>query len=564
MAVNEIDRAIGAVESNNNPAAQNPASSAAGMFQFTQGTFDGVKKNNPDLPQVTFDEFKKDPEIQSSYQVALRQEHENNLNKSGIPVTPTNQYILHWAGGPSGVPLLRANDNDPLGQFIEKNKLDKNRLSPDMTVGEFKANVNSKMTRALKQQGIDPTALGAAEGYTVQGSGGSLDKMYKEQLAGQQTAQTYEQTLRQKIMGEKLNKYTEDIAGIQPGSPEFNKITADALYSGSKKEFGPQWTQAIVFAALGLKDKAATMITGGIEKEPIQQTVLVDGNPIQVLKHGNERGDLWYTDPVSGRRLSDMVAGKIIATSPETSVERMQTLEKIKTGVPVAGSPLSAPESAALQELSQNVKSRSSTLPTQLSNLNNISSRTNELGKYINTIANDKNNRAFVKLIDAVRNGAIDEGAVQNAMIALNIPTHSQGPFRQYINDLTIANQENDKNRKMSAPGAYSAGPVDLTAGTAGVRQWMIRQDRDLQMQKAYTDFLSQGMMENKSSEKINKEWESSRMYQALENQSKLRSEKMTLQPGGKHSLKNGDPVAVTSNGRVVIRTWNDKTGKAE
>lgn len=83
-------------------------------------------------------------------------------------------------------------------------------------------------------------------------------------------------------------------------------------------------------------------------------------------------------------------------------------------------------------------------------------------------------------------------------------------------------------------------------------------------MQKAYTDFLSQGMMENKSSEKINKEWESSRMYQALENQSKLRSEKMTLQPGGKHSLKNGDPVAVTSNGRVVIRTWNDKTGKAE
>lgn len=564
MAVNEIDRAIGAVESNNNPAAQNPASSASGMFQFTQGTFDGVKKNNPDLPQVTFDEFKKDPEIQSSYQVALRQEHENNLNKSGIPVTPTNQYILHWAGGPSGVPLLRANDNDPLGQFIEKNKLDKNKLSPNMTVGEFKANVNSKMTRALKQQGIDPTALGAAEGYTVQGSGGSLDKMYKDQLTNQQTAQTYEQTLRQKIMGEKLNKYTEDIAGIQPGSPEFNKITADALYSGSKKEFGPQWTQAIVFAALGLKDKAATMITGGLDKEPIQQEIMVNGNPMQVLKHSNERGDLWYTDPVTGRRLSDQVAGQIISTSPETGVTRQQTLKRIEAGMPVAGSPLSAPESAALQELSQNVKSRSSTLPTQLSNLNNISSRTNELGKYINTIANDKNNRAFVKLIDAVRNGTIDEGAVQNAMIALNIPTHSQGPFRQYINDLTIANQENDKNRKMSAPGAYSAGPVDLTAGTAGVRQWMIRQDRDLQMQKAYTDFLYQGMMENKSSEKINKEWESSRMYQALENQSKLRSEKMTLQPGGKHSLKNGDPVAVTSNGRVVIRTWNDKTGKAE
>lgn len=564
MAVSEIDRAIGTVESGNNPAAQNPASSASGMYQFTQGTFDGVRKNNPDLPQVTFDEFKKNPEIQNSYQVALRQEHETNLNKNGIPVTPTNQYILHWAGGPSGVPLLRANDDDPLGQFIEKNKLDKNKLSPNMTVGEFKANVNSKMTRALEKQGIDPTTLGSSEGYTVQGSGGSLDKMYKEQLSNQQTAATYEQTLRQKIMGDKLNKYTEAISGVSPGSPEFNKITADALYNGAKKEFGPQWTQAIVFAALGLKDKAATMITGGVEKEPIQQTVVVDGNPIQVLKHGNERGDLWYTDPTTGRRLSDMVAGKIISSSPETSIERQQTLRRIEAGVPIAGSPLSAPESAAMQELSQNVKTRSGTLPTQQSNLQNISGRTQELGQYINTIANDKNNRAFVKLIDAVRNGTMDEGAIQNAMIALNMPTHAQGPFKQYINDLIIANQENDKNRKSSAPGAYSAGTVDLTAGTAGVRQWMIRQDRDLQMQRAYTDFLQQGMMENKPVEKINREWESSRMYKALENQSKLRSEKMTIQPGGKHSLKNGDPIAVTKNGRVEIRTWNEKTGKAE
>ena len=59
MSINNIDEAIGNIESDNNPEAKNPYSSASGRFQMTRPTFDGLKKNYPELPQVTFDEFQK-------------------------------------------------------------------------------------------------------------------------------------------------------------------------------------------------------------------------------------------------------------------------------------------------------------------------------------------------------------------------------------------------------------------------------------------------------------------------------------------------------------------------
>ena len=57
IAQDPVNRAIATLESNGNYKAKNPLSSASGKYEFTQSNFEGVKKNNPDLPNLSFDEF---------------------------------------------------------------------------------------------------------------------------------------------------------------------------------------------------------------------------------------------------------------------------------------------------------------------------------------------------------------------------------------------------------------------------------------------------------------------------------------------------------------------------
>jgi hypothetical protein len=69
MAFNEqqvmndpVNVGIAGLESGGDYSAKNPESTASGKYQFIEDTFLGVQKNNPDLPKVNFEQFKKDPQ----------------------------------------------------------------------------------------------------------------------------------------------------------------------------------------------------------------------------------------------------------------------------------------------------------------------------------------------------------------------------------------------------------------------------------------------------------------------------------------------------------------------
>jgi hypothetical protein len=144
-----VNVGIGNIESTGSYGAKNPNSTASGKYQFIQSTFNGVQKNNPDLPKVSFEEFKQNPDIQEKYQFALRKENQRALNKNGLELTPANEYIIHFAGGPRGTALLKAPDEMPLNQFFPETVLKNNRLSGEMSVGDFKNTISQKMLVAM-------------------------------------------------------------------------------------------------------------------------------------------------------------------------------------------------------------------------------------------------------------------------------------------------------------------------------------------------------------------------------------------------------------------------------
>jgi hypothetical protein len=149
IASDPTNTAISKLESGGDYTAKNPQSTAAGLYQVTDATFNGLKKNYPDLPQLTREEYLKNPEAQQLYQGALRSENKNALKKYGHDITPANEYIMHWAGAPKGNALLSADPETKLSSLFNNDTLAKNRLTPDMTVGEFKGNIETKMNKAL-------------------------------------------------------------------------------------------------------------------------------------------------------------------------------------------------------------------------------------------------------------------------------------------------------------------------------------------------------------------------------------------------------------------------------
>jgi len=100
-------RAIRGAESSNNPRAQNPRSSAGGLYQFTDGTWGNVlRRMNPQAYGGYNNQQLKELKFNPNLQQAAAQFHLNNdimpvLQKAGIPATPANIY-LSWFQGPQG------------------------------------------------------------------------------------------------------------------------------------------------------------------------------------------------------------------------------------------------------------------------------------------------------------------------------------------------------------------------------------------------------------------------------------------------------------------------------
>lgn len=539
MVNDQTNEAIAALESQGNYNAANPQSSARGKYQFMPDTFEGVKKNNPDLPQISFDEFKKNPEAQEKYQQALRAENQAVLDKYGIEKNPVNEYVMHWAGAPKGRALLAANDDAVLGDFFKKSVLEKNNLTPTTTVGDFKSSIDRKMQSAIGvKSNTAPTQ----------------NDMYS--LAPKQEVTK----LQQKQMAD-WDELHNKIQKLQPGSPEYNMTVANSLEQGVKQEFGPNWTKAVVAALLGNKDQAITWITGGANQQPKIGEAVVNGELRQIWINSNARGDTWFSDRKTGERLPDNT--QITSISPESAIGTEVTKRTVAVRpTALGGEPLTLAEQQKHVAEQDVVTERAKGLGVERGLLSSINDNTKQFAKALDNISQNPEAAALLKSFNAfAKGGIIDENKIKEALVLSKIDPSKVGEFAQYVRDIANINKIDQTIGGKHAPGSGQHGEIDFSGGSRGVNTWLANRGSSYAFQRAWNDYYTKNRNQGTVAE-ITRKFDQSDEYKAIQNYKHFAEAKVN---GRAVNLKDGDKVAdFDKNDNLIIKKYNAKTGKLE
>lgn len=129
------------------------ASSAFGPYQITQGTFDAVKKDIPELKDKTFDDFKKDVGgIQTPVAETLLAKNQDLLKSAKLPLSPLNQYSVWFSGDTK---LASADPKTPIDQVMSKEAIVANKLE-GKTVGDVMGQLRGNLSRGLESASYTP------------------------------------------------------------------------------------------------------------------------------------------------------------------------------------------------------------------------------------------------------------------------------------------------------------------------------------------------------------------------------------------------------------------------
>lgn len=106
-----------AAESGGNPNAANPNSSALGLHQITDDTWNSLRNKYPQLGLTA--DGRTDPNQSRLAARALTADNVNYLNGRGIRnVTPGNAHLAHVLGGPKAADTLLADPSTPLSSIL--------------------------------------------------------------------------------------------------------------------------------------------------------------------------------------------------------------------------------------------------------------------------------------------------------------------------------------------------------------------------------------------------------------------------------------------------------------
>lgn len=145
-----IIRRIGGVESNfrNVPNASGPggrpASSATGVFQFTEGTFRDVATRYPDLALTD----RRDPAQQARAMVYFTRDNiEDFRRRTGRDPSPSEVYLSHFLGRAGVARLEGVSDDTPVTQAVDRDAVLSNAsvFSRNPTVGALRQWAAAKM-----------------------------------------------------------------------------------------------------------------------------------------------------------------------------------------------------------------------------------------------------------------------------------------------------------------------------------------------------------------------------------------------------------------------------------
>ena len=128
---------IKAAESGGVADAKNPNSSATGLYQFTTGTWDEMRRRHPELGLTA--EGRTDPEQQERAIRVFTAENEQTLARNGINVTNGTRYAAHFLGAGGAVKVLRSDPEAKLTDILPSGVIEANSFLKGMTVSDFAA-----------------------------------------------------------------------------------------------------------------------------------------------------------------------------------------------------------------------------------------------------------------------------------------------------------------------------------------------------------------------------------------------------------------------------------------
>ena len=134
-------------------------SGAYGIYQIVPKTFEGIKTNNPELKDYTWEQFKADPKIQTVFAEKLKQENIGRLKNKNIQDTPLNQYTVWFSGNTR---LATSPADNPIGIALSPEQIKANRLE-GMTVGQVREKLAANLERGQKVL----TSSGVASGTPI-------------------------------------------------------------------------------------------------------------------------------------------------------------------------------------------------------------------------------------------------------------------------------------------------------------------------------------------------------------------------------------------------------------
>ena len=568
IAQDPANRAIAKLETGGG-STKNPESSASGKYEFTQSNFEGVKKNNPGLPNLSFEEFKNNPDAQELYQKAFLNENTQSLKRHGLEVTPTNQYIMHWAGAPKGSALLQANNDDQLKHYLSDEVLRKNRLNPDTSVGEFRRTIDDKMTKALGNKvnpqtnqnvvGLNQNQIAANQPEVIGQQ--RLDQMRKENNIIPAVNPASEMSPEHDVQLKAIDNGVTAVKSA-PQTGEHNIVAADHLQQGVQ-EFGPRWGMAFAQALFGDKQGALNSITGGALSAPVVGEAKIkndDGTERvqQIWINKNARGDMWYTDPKTGARLPNGI--QVTSLSPEGAISTTAARKQSENNLGQSNPNDSVVESAYKTIAKNNITDRSRNIPSENIVLNNITGDTKLYGAALDNALNNPQAKAIIKGLALVKGGAQLENEIQNIATLSGLPPDQIGGFKQYLRDIANVTAMDKNSEGKHAPGAGTAGILDLQGGARGVKHWLAERESGQQAQSVWNDIYGE-KAKTTSHAQIIKEFQESPEYQGIQNYRKFYHAKVD---GENPNLPDGAPIMNYKNGKLTLQKYNAKTGRVE
>jgi hypothetical protein len=120
---------LAGIESNHNPNAKASTSSASGLYQFVQHTWEGLGYN---WSQVF------NPQLQNQAISKLTNQNAVALSNAGIDVNNASLYAAHFFGAGTAEKVLGASDGTKVSSLVPNSVIKANGFLKNMTVGNFK------------------------------------------------------------------------------------------------------------------------------------------------------------------------------------------------------------------------------------------------------------------------------------------------------------------------------------------------------------------------------------------------------------------------------------------